>query len=227
MSNHGMLGSLPLSQVTGPVGDLFEKLAGSEGAEWLAGLKRFLRKENPWPEDPAEVTQEVLAQSLILDCSQPLDISAMLGKSWSVWLGPADGNGKSGDPDVDPRADALAEVDFSQVMFENCLEPDESRITGNEKLRRLNEKPGILHGGRQFQVLWSDYQARGENSVLEHLRKTKGITYIDFFGLRLRGPDGGRYVLYLYWDGGHWGWDYYWLGLGWDDRRYSAVSPAS
>jgi len=43
-----MLGSLPLSEVRGPKGDLDEKLAGSEGEMWLTAFKRFLRKENPW-----------------------------------------------------------------------------------------------------------------------------------------------------------------------------------
>lgn len=39
---------LPLSDVTGPVNDLLTKLAGDDGADWLKGLKKFLRKENPW-----------------------------------------------------------------------------------------------------------------------------------------------------------------------------------
>lgn len=37
-----------LHTVCGPLGDLNQKLAGPDGTRWLTGLKRFLRKENPW-----------------------------------------------------------------------------------------------------------------------------------------------------------------------------------
>jgi len=42
-----MLGEA-LRTVCGPLGDLNQKLSGSNGEEWLTALKRFLRKENPW-----------------------------------------------------------------------------------------------------------------------------------------------------------------------------------
>ncbi len=47
--DNAMLGEA-LRQIGGPLKDLFEKLAGSEGMIWLSALKRFLRKENPWAE---------------------------------------------------------------------------------------------------------------------------------------------------------------------------------
>ena len=37
-----------LRTVCGPLGDLNQKLAGTNGEEWLTALKKFLRKENPW-----------------------------------------------------------------------------------------------------------------------------------------------------------------------------------
>jgi hypothetical protein len=43
---------LALCDVSGPLQDLFQKLSGSEGDNWLWALNRFLRKENPW-EEPA------------------------------------------------------------------------------------------------------------------------------------------------------------------------------
>lgn len=49
MSKKSMLGSA-LAEVAGPLKDLAEKLGGKEGEWWLAALKRFLRKEEPWPE---------------------------------------------------------------------------------------------------------------------------------------------------------------------------------
>jgi len=57
--------------------------------------------------------------------------------------------------------------------------------------------------------LWQDYQQNKAESVLEKLYQQKGITYIDFFGDILRGPDGDRYVLYLCrHDDGSWHGDY-------------------
>jgi hypothetical protein len=50
MTKKGMLGKLPLSEIQGPRDDLEQRLAGDDGEKWLAALKRFLRKENPWPE---------------------------------------------------------------------------------------------------------------------------------------------------------------------------------
>ncbi|MDP4020863.1 MAG: hypothetical protein Q8P58_02375 [Candidatus Adlerbacteria bacterium] len=41
----GMLGLLPLSEVRGPVNDLYEKLAGPNGPQWLRRFKRFLRRQ--------------------------------------------------------------------------------------------------------------------------------------------------------------------------------------
>lgn len=46
---HSMLGE-SLSQVAGPMKDMWEKLEGPNGEIWLVRLKRMLRGENPWPE---------------------------------------------------------------------------------------------------------------------------------------------------------------------------------
>lgn len=52
----GMLGEA-LQEITGLLWDLFSKLSGDQGAEWLEALKRFLRKENPWPMPPGLLEQ--------------------------------------------------------------------------------------------------------------------------------------------------------------------------
>lgn len=44
----GMLGNVSLPLLAGPMRDLFEKLASSEGLFWFDALKKLLRKENPW-----------------------------------------------------------------------------------------------------------------------------------------------------------------------------------
>lgn len=63
---NSMLGTIVLfltaltEEFLGPVSDLCEKLSGKNGGEWLSALKRFLRKENPWPTFLAAVLQPIL-----------------------------------------------------------------------------------------------------------------------------------------------------------------------
>lgn len=153
---------------------------------------------------------EVTIVKRLLDCSKPFNPTEFIGPDWK-------------EAERDERSYALTEIDFSQVLLETCLEKNEDRITGETKLKRLKEKELIRLGGQQFLALWLDYQANKENSVLEWLRKTRGITYLDFPGLVLLYPDGSRYVLYLFWYGGQWYWDYYWLDYVWDGRHFSAA----
>lgn len=162
-----------------------------------------------------------------LDHTKPFNPTKFIGdKGWTTWLGPADGDGLSGEPDQDLREMALDEVDFSQAaLIKNFLKASESSITGEENLRRQKEAGDIRLGGATFLALWQDYQANRENSVLEWLYRTRKITYLDFFGLVLRSPFGYRCVLCLRRRGdGSWGWDCDWLGGDWDSERGSAGS---
>lgn len=47
--------------------------------------------------------------------------------------------------------------------------------------------------------------------------------YVYFHGTILRGPDGRRCVLCLYWHDGAWFWCFRWLGYDWDASDPSAV----
>ncbi|MCR4277653.1 MAG: hypothetical protein NUV85_01400, partial [Candidatus Berkelbacteria bacterium] len=47
--SQNMLG-VPAKTYAGPIADLRKKLRGKDGREWITAFKRFLRKENPWPE---------------------------------------------------------------------------------------------------------------------------------------------------------------------------------
>lgn len=157
------------------------------------------------------------------------NITQFLGADWKVWKGPADGQGLEGEEDRDSRNLDITEVDWVQVLRETCLKSDETSIKGEEKLRRLKEMGHIRLGENAFLALWQDYQANKKKSVLEWLYTTFGVTYLDFFGLILRGPGGGRYVLYLYRYGdGQWLWYARWLGRGWHAGNFSALlaSPA-
>ena len=153
--------------------------------------------------------------------------SGFLSEGWTIWKGPKDGNGLEGGEDCDRREDNLSEIDFSQALFETCLEEGETTITGEEKLMRMKASGHLRLGGRTFLSLWQDYQANKGNSILEWLYQNGQITYMDFFGLVLRSPLGDRYVLYLCrYDDSQWYWHQSWLGRGCGARNRS-VSLAS
>lgn len=138
-----------------------------------------------------------------------------IGEGWTIWKGPANGDGLSGKAEVDERSPALMEVDLSKALFESCLKQGESSIKGEEKLRRLRESGNIQFGGNVFLALWQDYQQNKENSCLEWLYRNHKISWMSFFGLVLRNPNGRRCVLCLFRYDGEWDWSYSWLGYVW------------
>ena len=151
------------------------------------------------------------------------DPARFIGKDWTIWRGPADGDGLTGEEDIDPRSRDIAEFEVSRIFFETCLGEGENSITGEEKLFRQRKAGHIRLGGNAFLGLWEDYQANKENSILEWLYQTRKITYLDFFGDILRGPGGRRIVLYLFrYDDGQWDWYCSWLDYGWDASFLSA-----
>lgn len=127
--------------------------------------------------------------------TQPFDPVVSIGKGWSIVA-----------EERDKRSAALPEVDFSQVVFETCLPEGESSIKGEEKLKRLKAGGNIRLGSTVFMGLWEEYKAHKEDSVLERLHKEQDITYIDFFGDVLLGPNGHRDVLGLARGVGAWRW---------------------
>lgn len=169
---------------------------------------------------------KIVRESLKLACDKPFNLADFFGEGWSVWKGPADSNGLEGEEDRDPREDNLSVIDWEKVIFETHLkEGDGQSIGGEENLRRAKATNKIQLGGKSFRSLWEDYQAKGEDSVLEKLRR-QGVTRISFLGLVLRDPSGDRYVLCLYSDGSEWRWGYDWLGSHWG-AGFSSASLAS
>jgi hypothetical protein len=169
---------------------------------------------------------KVVRERFKLACDQPFSPAEFIGQGWTVWKGPANGNGLEGDEDRDVREDDLSVIDWDQILLETHLQGEETSVHGEEKLRCIIASGNIQLGGKAFLSLWEDDQANRKNSVLEKLRR-KGVTRIYFFGLRLRNPDGNRCVLCLYWYDGRWSWDYDWLGNRWGDRSPSAVLASS
>lgn len=153
----------------------------------------------------------------------PFNITEFLGEDVKVWLGPADGDGLEGEPDVDLRGEELKEIDWLKVLFETCLKTGEGSIKGEEKLLRLKQTPNIRLGGNAFLSSWKDYRENRQDSVLEWLYRTKGVRYVDFFGLVLRSLRGNRYVVYLRRDDvGTWQWFCLWLVNDWHKQHFSA-----
>jgi hypothetical protein len=160
--------------------------------------------------------------------TKPFNPVEFLGKDWATWRGSIDGNGLSGEEDIDSRTLAITEVELAKFVFETCLKAGEKSVSGEEKLRRLKEKPEFIRfGGSIFHALWLDYQTYKENSILEWLYRNLGVTFMDFMGQVLRFPNGDRYVLYLDRnDDGKWRWRYGWLGSQWL-ASYPSVGCAS
>ncbi|MFH1326040.1 MAG: hypothetical protein ABIH48_01060 [Candidatus Falkowbacteria bacterium] len=171
--------------------------------------------------------QEICERFLFILITTPFNPAEFIGKGWSVWKGPADSDGLSGDEAQDERALVLTKIKLSQLIFESCLKKDETLITGDEKLRRLQEKQDfILLGANAFLALWEDYQA--EDSFLEQIYKKHNIQYLDFFGTILRDPRGYRYVLCLCRrDDGRWCWYSYWLSDHWGADSLSVGCASS
>ena len=138
----------------------------------------------------------------------PFNPAKFLGEGWSIWKGPIDGDGLSGEEEQDNRSLALTELDLSNIRFEICLQKGENYITGEEKLKRLKKADFIRLDASIFLTL-----RQNQHLVPDCWKeKTNGnTTFIFFDGTTLRGPFGYRRTLYLYFGDGRWGWNYYWL----------------
>ncbi len=198
----------------GPLSDLLEKLCSKRGKEWYEAFLKFLRRENPWGPYPTIVP---------IDRTKPFNPAEFIGAGWTIWKGPKDGNGLSGDKEQDQRSLALTEVDLTDVRFKTMLTGRETSVKGETKLERLKQAGDVRLDAKVFQTLW-------ENQILIPERwkeQTNGnTTYIFFDGTVLRDSRGSRYVLYLGWSVGAWYWNVYWLDNDWDVNNPSAVLAA-
>ncbi len=147
-----------------------------------------------------------------------LKMVSEIGPEWPVWLGPADGNGCEGEPDVDPRAGLVTTFDASKVRFLTGFVGKEASVTGEKKLRRLRAGANIQIDA---QTLWALYTEK-DQVTLRYLHEVHGVTWMEALGTVLRDSIGHRCSLVLFrLDGGSWGWYFSWL-----DFRRDAGSPA-
>ena len=142
------------------------------------------------------------------------DSVSFIGKGWKLVS-----------KERDERSHVLTEVDFAKTELVSCLRGEETSINGECKLIRLKEEDRIRYGATVFMGLWQDYQDEKGNSILERLYREENITYMDFFGDVFLGPDGHRFVLYLYRNAeGEWDWSVSWLADDWDAGHVSVVA---
>lgn len=153
--------------------------------------------------------------------SSPFDPAKFIGAGWSIWKGPKDGDGLSGEEQQDARSLQITELDLSRIRFEHCLEGSEKRITGETKLARQkrDERKFIRVDAQIAQALFQEPGHR----TLEWIRNELKRTWFDIPGTELRSPNGSRCILSLYWGGDRWCWFYHYLGNAWDAENPSLL----
>ena len=143
---------------------------------------------------------------ITIDRTSLFDPITFIGNGWSI-------------VEEDERSLSLGKVDLTKVNFETMLADRESSVVGEEKLKRLKDAGHIRLDAKVLQKLLEN-QALIPTSWKE---PTNGnTTYVFFDGTILRDSSGDRCVLYLYWNGGKWNWNYYWL-----DNKWSADGPSA
>jgi hypothetical protein len=155
-----------------------------------------------------------------IDRSTPFNPETFLGKGWTIWRGPADGNGLEGEEEQDARSLAITELDLSKIQLVTTLREGETVVKGEENLKRLREANYICLDAGIFQTFWNQQELIPQ--LLKELTNG-GITYVFFKGTTLRSSCGLRYALCLYFDEGRWYWDCSWLVRVWDVFNPSVV----
>jgi len=145
--------------------------------------------------------------SIFIDRSKPFDPEKFIGKGWSI-------------EEQDERSLSITELDLDKVQFKTCFKSGENLIKGEEKLKRLKADGRVRLDAKIFQMFW------GNLHLIPGSWKEKvngNIRFILFDGTILRGPDGDRYALSLYWYDGEWRWHCRWLEGGWIANILSVV----
>jgi len=159
--------------------------------------------------------------SRVLACLEQFEPATFIGLGWTAWRGPKDGHGLIGDIEQDVRSVELTELNWTKVHFDNCFTQGETRISGEEMLRRREASGQVRFGGNVFLSLWRNYKENEASNVLSQLPEE--IKCLDFPGLILRSPHGDRRVLCFYRDGDGWALRTYCLSVDWLAGSMSGV----
>ena len=196
--------------LSGPLNQLVVNIAGDPTGETEREFNKFNRKEVCW----LPVGAEIIYRMITLDRTKPFDPARFIGPGWSIWKGPAAGNGLEGEEEQDAQALGLAEIPLGAIVLETSLKDRETVITGEERLQRLRASGVIRLDAAAFCHFWNN----------QHLisQEWEKVDRIYFDGTTLRSPDGYRYTLFLFRHGKSWRWYADWLG---NDRH--ARSPSA
>jgi hypothetical protein len=193
----------------------------------LDQLTAFVEHRNPFEPEPAvpvaasSIVVPTPPQILVVDRSKRFDPATFVAPNWSIWKGPADGNGLEGEEDQDQRSLALSQIDLAKVRFDTTLRDGEPSVLGEERLRRLKAMPDIRLDALVFQTFYENPDRIPDSWKRD---ETGNIRHIYFDGTVLRTPDGYRCVPCLYFFGGRWDWGYFfWLEQRWDALRHSVL----
>ena len=174
--------------------DVVEKLAKPDFASELG---RFARRETCWVSNMLRIKRN------------RFNPSRFVGEGWSILY-----------DETDARSIALTELDPTKIRQVTMLKHNESRITGEERLKRLKASSFIRLDADIFLMF-----LKNQHLIPESWKeKVNGNThYISFDGTIFQDPSGKRYVLYLYWLSGRWYWNTYLLDNDFDSYNVSAT----
>lgn len=142
--------------------------------------------------------------SISIDRSQPFDPVKFtnFGDDWNII------------EEQDKQSLTLTELDLNKVHFVDCLKDGEDNIKGEERLSRLKKMGAIRLDVKILQTLLKNQKLIPEN--------WKQL-YICFDGTVIRDPNGGRCILYMYWEDDRWNWQCNWLHSDYFINSPSAV----
>ena len=180
----------------------------------MGDLNKLLDRLGVTPHD------SVVRNIIPIDRSKPFNPAEFIGKGWSIWRGPADGNGLEGEEERDSRSATLTELNLDKVQLVTRFKRGESVTTGEERIKCLRTDGRVRLDENAFQTFWEN---REQLPARFKERVNGNIQFIFFDGVVLRSPRGVRYTLCLYFNsGGSWFW-----GCGWLDSDRYAGSPSA
>ncbi len=151
---------------------------------------------------------------ITIDRITPFNPVRFIGDGWSIWRGPADGNGFDGPEQQCAASLALTEVNVAKITLKTCLMGEETSVHGEEYLQRLKKSTHLILDAKVGQILLQN------KHLIPEEWKSKSVYLM---GTELRGPDGDRGVIFLFLRNRlRWDWSYMWL-----NDRFTPHNPAA
>lgn len=166
----------------GRIKAVWDKLGGEEGVEALLSGELVVVRPQYVHKPPV----------LKIDRTQLFEPAECVGHGFTVWRGDANGDGLGGAREEDARSVQFSEINPSQIMTLTGILDTETRITCEERRRRLLHQ-AILLDGQVAKALLSELQ----QFTLNWLYSSFGVTRVELLGTTLRSVSGIRHSLQL------------------------------